>query len=45
MAIFENLSMTTKTQSLICLVEGKPDVYLIDEGLDIVGKVKLLADA
>ena len=26
MAIFENLSMTTKTQSFPCLVEGRPDM-------------------
>ena len=26
MAIFENLSMTTNTQSLSCLVEGRPDM-------------------
>ena len=26
MAIFENLSMTMKTQSFPCLVEGKPDM-------------------
>ena len=26
MAIFENLSTTTKTQSLPCLVEGRPDM-------------------
>ena len=26
MAIFENLSTTTNTQSLSCLVEGRPDM-------------------
>ena len=26
MAIFENLSMTTKTQSVPCFVEGSPDM-------------------
>ena len=26
MAIFENLSTTTKTQSFPCLVEGRPDM-------------------
>ena len=26
MAIFENLSMTMKTQSFLCLVEGRPDM-------------------
>ena len=26
MAMFENLSMTTKTQSFACFVEGRPDM-------------------
>jgi len=26
MSILENMSMTTKTQSLSCLVEGRPDM-------------------
>jgi hypothetical protein len=41
MAILENRSMTTKTKSLPCLVEGRPDMYYIEmdsQGLSGIGR-------